>query len=211
MSVEVIIPWRDSGCAARKRALDFVYRLYKDEFSNVTLVDSDEEDFNRANARNRGVEDSKANIVVVADSDLFVPVSQVREAIDVAKTYRGQVRPFTSFGHLSETSTRYFLSNGDHTGITDDQFETLCAPWPGLHGGSFVMLRRLWLEVGGMDEGFIGWGGEDNAFNIRCETKLKNPVKTVNGYAFHLFHPYRRRMSRDNALLLQSYFYGEKS
>ena len=205
MSVDIIIPWRDSGCPARKRALDFVYGLYESHFSNIILCDSSKDEFNRAEARNAGVRKSTADIVVVTDADLFVPVSQIEEAIVIAETFDGQIKPFTAFGHLSEASTQYFLAKGDYASITEAQFDTLSTLWPGVHGGTFVMRRELWDPIGGMDEAFTGWGGEDNAFNILCSSKLKEPLLTLDGYAFHLFHPHRRRMSRENALLLESY------
>ena len=210
MTVDVIIPWRDTGCEYRKKSLEFIFNLYSKNFS-VTLSDSPGKEFNRAAARNSGVFASKADIVVVTDADLFVPVSQISRAISEASKQSAQIRPFSEFGHMGEMATRYFMDSGPYTEITKDQFETLSVLWPGIHGGTFVMRRDLWLKVGGMDENFVGWGGEDNAFNIRCQSRLGSSLTVLDGYALHMFHPYRRRMSRDNALLLLEYQQGDKS
>lgn len=203
MNVEVIMPWRDSGCPARKRAFDFVYSLYSREYP-VRLCDAGGDEFNRAATRNAGVAESSADVVIVADADLFVPLSQIRTAVEVAASTRLQVRPFTQFGHLRENGTVQFIEREDHSMITHERFNTLATLWPGVHGGVFVIQRSLWLEAGGMDERFTGWGGEDNAFNAVCE-EMFGPVHLVQGYAYHLFHPTRRRMSADNAALLDSY------
>jgi len=46
--------------------------------------------------------------------------------------------------------------------------------------------RRAYFELGGMDERFVGWGGEDNEFWDRCK-KLR---RWIWGFAsiIHLWH-----------------------
>jgi GT2 family glycosyltransferase len=39
-----------------------------------------------------------------------------------------------------------------------------------LHGGSIVADRAAYAAIGGFDESFIGWGGEDNDFWDRAAT-----------------------------------------
>lgn len=209
--VEIIIPWRDSGCEYRKRSLNFLYNLYEKHFGSVLLSDSDTHEFNRSRARNLGALSSSSEIIVISDADLFVPIPQLEAAIDKAQTYRNQIRPFSEFGHMNRRSTEFFMSQPVPEEISESKFRSMSTVWPGLHGGTFVMNRELWLSVGGMDENFTGWGGEDNAFNIRCEQYLGCPVGVLDGYAFHFFHPYHRRMSRKNSLLLESYRQGMRS
>jgi hypothetical protein len=54
-------------------------------------------------------------------------------------------------------------------------------------GGSMAITKQAYEEIGGMDEGFVGWGGEDNEFWDRCLTR---PTWTW-GYEpiVHLWHP----------------------
>jgi predicted glycosyltransferase involved in capsule biosynthesis len=49
--------------------------------------------------------------------------------------------------------------------------------------------RKLWDEVGGFDERFVGWGGEDNAFWHACTVISGAEPARVPGYAYHLWHP----------------------
>jgi mannosyltransferase OCH1-like enzyme len=49
--------------------------------------------------------------------------------------------------------------------------------------------RTLWDETGGFDEGFRGWGWEDNAFAAMCETFGSGQhVLRMEGDAWHLWH-----------------------
>jgi hypothetical protein len=54
-------------------------------------------------------------------------------------------------------------------------------------GGSLAITSAAFAAIGGMDEEFVGWGGEDNEFWDRCLTR---PTWTW-GYEpiVHLWHP----------------------
>jgi GT2 family glycosyltransferase len=53
-------------------------------------------------------------------------------------------------------------------------------------GGSFGMARDAFFDIGGFDESFVGWGGEDNEFWERAQTRSVWPF----GYVplVHLWH-----------------------
>ena len=53
-------------------------------------------------------------------------------------------------------------------------------------GGSVAITRAAYERVGGLDEGFVGWGGEDNEFWERAQTVSVWPY----GYVplIHLWH-----------------------
>lgn len=55
-------------------------------------------------------------------------------------------------------------------------------------GGVHVVPRRLWDQVGGYDERFVGWGHEDTAFEAACEA-LAGPIASAGGTVHHLWHP----------------------
>jgi GT2 family glycosyltransferase len=54
-------------------------------------------------------------------------------------------------------------------------------------GGSVAMSRDAFFAIGGYDESFVGWGGEDNEFWERAQTRRVWPY----GYLpiVHLWHP----------------------
>ena len=55
-------------------------------------------------------------------------------------------------------------------------------------GGAFLVRKSLYLEAGGENEAFYGWGMEDQE-RIRRMFILGLPVTQVDGSLFHLFHP----------------------
>jgi hypothetical protein len=67
-------------------------------------------------------------------------------------------------------------------------------------GGSVAITARGYDKIGGMDESFVGWGGEDNEFWDRAQTLRVWPY----GYLpmIHLWHPAQAgKDSTDNAMV----------
>jgi hypothetical protein len=55
-------------------------------------------------------------------------------------------------------------------------------------GAMLMISRENFYKAGGFDERFNGWGYEDNAFMLMCETTIGSYVETDNK-AYHLWHP----------------------
>lgn len=196
---QVIIPWRYSGCEIRLRHFTNLYNFYSKYF-DVIVADNIGR-FNRSAARNSGVERCNQDIVVVLDADNLISPKQIHDAIDLAED-GVLAKPFEWFGYLDEESTKKFY--GGVREISSLSFES--DPRKSFKGGAYVMKRSLWVEIEGMDEGFIGWGGEDDAFHIKCRTN-NIPVKYVDGFCYHLFHPATRILDRKNALKIKKEYY----
>jgi predicted glycosyltransferase involved in capsule biosynthesis len=47
--------------------------------------------------------------------------------------------------------------------------------------------RNIFEQVGGFDEKFVGWGGEDNAFWHSCKIVSGEPLR-IDGFVYHLWH-----------------------
>lgn len=78
-------------------------------------------------------------------------------------------------------------------------------------GGSFVIHRNAFVALGGWDERFVGWGGEDDAFSYRIERSRIACTELDISPAMHLWHARRREATFDqpfyaaNRLLLDDY------
>ncbi|HXH40006.1 MAG TPA: galactosyltransferase-related protein, partial [Thermoanaerobaculia bacterium] len=73
-----------------------------------------------------------------------------------------------------------------------------------LHGGSVAITRGAYAAIGGFDEDFVGWGGEDNDFWERAETLRA----TRFGYLpiVHLWHaPQPEKLQAADAPGVQRY------
>ena len=78
-------------------------------------------------------------------------------------------------------------------------------------GGVFLMRKDKYLEIGGMDERFEGWGGEDDAMSIRMVKSDVTRLIRQHQIGFHLWHPrpkndrYGHQKYLDNIALLRQY------
>lgn len=193
MRQQIILPWRDAGEPWRARHFQFLVDYYGTEFDIV--IGNNDGEFNRSAARNAGVSESTSEIAVIIDADNYIPIEQINQAIKVASDRR-LVKPFMWFGYLTEESTNLFYDVADNP-VVDFEPTYIDPPQTEFTGGAYVMPRSLWLNLGGMDEGFIGWGAEDDAFHLLCK---RNNIKTiyVDGYDYHLYHPAFRITSEYN-------------
>lgn len=57
--------------------------------------------------------------------------------------------------------------------------------------GAIAVPRALWDAVGGFDERFVGWGGEDLAFWSAC-CAIGRRFDRIPGDMFHMWHPRTR-------------------
>lgn len=208
MRQQVVLPWRDAGCSYRKHHFDFLLNYYSQEFD--VIVADNEGDFNRSAARNFGVEQTTSDVVVIIDADNYIPYTQIHEAVRVATRSNNLVKPFQWFGYLTEESTALFYELHENP-VVDFEPTYVDPPQQDFTGGAYVMKKFLWQEVGGMDEGFIGWGAEDDAFHLLCKSKgIK--ARYVEGRDYHLYHPAHRVTSEFNyEKLMKEYVNGNKS
>lgn len=205
VTVDVVIPWRDSGDPYRRAHYWYLRRWYEQGGFRVVVGDCPGE-FNRAAARNAGVRASTADVVAVVDADNLIAPSQVARAADLA-ALGGWAKPFDRFGYLSVESTdRWYVTGEPDPAITWEGD----GPQAGFNGGAYVMSRAAWGALGGMDEAFTGWGAEDDAFTIVARRHLGQP-HIVPGLAYHLWHPAARITSPENyRRLMEEYVNGHQ-
>lgn len=144
--------------------------------------DAGNDKYNRSAAFNYGVRHARGPIILLHDNDMLVPTSYCHDIKDIVSRgyqalnikryvfYLGEsdtAKVLSSFHELSHCTPEYVLQNLEA-------------------GGSMAITRKAYLEVGGMDEDFVGWGGEDNEFWNRCSTL----DRWIWGYlpVIHLWH-----------------------
>lgn len=180
--MKVIVPYRsDNG--HRDRLWAFLRTHYWAGF-DVTVGHHNDGRFNRSKAINHAAKDDW-DIAVIADADTWVPHNQLAEAIDTANTTGRLTAAFTTVAELTKSCTETILAN-----------QTLTTPTSVLRvrrreldtqSSMLVITRDLWDKVGGLDERFNGWGGEDNAFWKTCTLHAGQPER-IHGHAYHLWH-----------------------
>jgi GT2 family glycosyltransferase len=123
--------------------------------------------YNRSRTFNIGFSHAKGKLLVLHDNDMAVPtcygqflLQKFTEGYEVINLKR-------FIFYLSNLSTEMFFEekiNLDQATI-DSIVQNLEA------GGSIAIGREAYRSIGGFDEEFVGWGGEDLEFWERCLTR----------------------------------------
>jgi N-terminal domain of galactosyltransferase len=131
-------------------------------------------------------------ILIVGDADVIAPqtladgvercrqgavaVKPYREIVDLTPEETGRVRG----GEWAFSPTR----PKDSPRSREGQHEFVV-----FAGGLFVIRRDAYLRIGGFDERFLGWGGEDDAMSARIRRMGIPTEEIVTQPALHLWHP----------------------
>lgn len=188
MNVSVVIPWRPAP--GRVELFEAVKQWWGAHFPDFDVIPSDsgQEQFSRGASRNAGVAEASrrgSQVVVVADADTIPEPAAIAAAVEGAAV-DGQVHwPFDRCLYLDESQTAQYLAGGHLPPGSGG----------GASGGVVVASPQAWLAVGGQDERFRGWGGEDDAFR-QAATKTVGAV-THPGRIVCLHHESRFKVSAE--------------
>jgi predicted glycosyltransferase involved in capsule biosynthesis len=138
--------------------------------------------YSRSWAFNVGADLAHGNLLILHDNDMLVPQDYASQML--ARRKEGHevinVKRFV-FYLAKEHSEKIMISEAV---LLDNVPESVVQNLEA--GGSFGISRDAYLAIGGFDESFVGWGGEDNEFWERAQTRKVWP----HGYlpVLHLWH-----------------------
>lgn len=137
----------------------------------VVTIDSDPtKPFNRAGARNacvRYAENVGWEVVVILDADTLPPADLLVKAVEAAQD-GGIHQPFRFCATLApEIAT-------PPGSIVLEQLIAAERIWVS-PGSCYILKPEVYWSLGGQDEGFVNWGGEDAAFMLTAKA-LNVPV-----------------------------------
>lgn len=185
----VVVPWR-GGCPARAAALDWCARQWP--WPVVLGEVRRDEPWVKANAVRAGLDRTNAEIVVIADGDVWCPTESVVEAIDDGVASWGF--PHHGIRRLTPAATvDVMLGELRPTEVSSAHLEE--PPTRAHPGGGVVVLRRDVAEEIPFDRRFVGWGHEDDAYGWALEVLAGMPAEG-GGRLIHLWHPPQERQSR---------------
>lgn len=136
----------------------------------------------RAWTFNIGAQHARADVLVLHDNDMPVPADYA--AWILARTAQGYevLNPKRFVFYLSEAHTQAVFAGG--ADWLDAAPDAIVQNLEG--GGSVAITRAAYAAIGGLDESFIGWGGEDNEFWERAQTRRVWPWAGLP--LVHLWH-----------------------
>ena len=136
----------------------------------------------RSWAFNIGAKHARSPVMVLHDNDMMVPADYCAEVLKLISAGADVVNLKRFIFYLSELHTRRIFSG--EAGLTDEPPLSVVQNLEG--GGSIAITRRAYDAIGGLDESFIGWGGEDNEFWERAMTLKAWPYAALP--LVHLWH-----------------------
>lgn len=187
---EVIVPWRSNGCQHRIKAWEFVRGLYPlGELGWWAIREAPgASPWIKASAVMPAVAESRADIVVLADADVWC--DGLAAAISAVRDGAAWAIPHHDVFRLSEAGTAAYMAGANP--LTVDLAQP---PYPGMQGGGYVVARRETLLEVPLDPFFVGWGNEDWAHGFALHT-LKGPAWRGTEPLIHLWHPPAPRLNR---------------
>jgi len=180
----VIVPYRADG-GHRDRLWAHLLEHYWGKLPHTVVIGNHTVGpFNRSAAINVAA-DRDWDVAVIADSDTWVPRQQLTTAIATARQSGRLTAAFTQVVEIDRRCTAAVLAG---TGSVENfGIEKVRTSGMETQSSMLVIPRRLWDHIGGFDERFVGWGGEDNAFWQAAAILGRQPHR-IPGSAYHLWH-----------------------
>lgn len=153
--------------------------------------------YSRAWAFNVGARAARGGLLAFHDNDMILPRRYAAEIIDVRRRGYEVINLKRFVFYLGARETARVLEGMPIAGGPERVIQNLEG------GGSVAVDRDTFFAIGGFDESFVGWGGEDNEFWERAAVRSVWPW----GYVplVHLHHadqPEKGRRDRRTATLL---------
>lgn len=154
--------------------------------------------YNRSWAFNAGARLARGNVLILHDNDMLCPARYAAEALERSREGWAFLDLKRFLFYFDQTTTRELFETGR---IPSRRPENVLQ---NAQGGSIIATRDAFFALGGFDESFVGWGGEDNEFWERAETT--NRVYAFGYLPFiHLWHPPQSRKQDPDAPAVRRY------
>ena len=144
--------------------------------------------FNRAWGLNVGFRHSSGKAIAFADNDVVVDREILQDSFTLCSDEYDYdaIKPFNKLIDMTEKESGRILGSGRPLDSLQFKGKNIRA------GISFcsaltVFRRNAYEQIGGYDERFVGWGGEDDAMS-RFKIPLLKKAYVVEGNAYHLWH-----------------------
>lgn len=179
------MPYRPNN-AQRQRIWEYNKRLWDDLPVEMCVAEDTNGDgvFSFSKLCNQAFRMSTGENVLIYGVDHIPPTEDHLTEIEELLTEHPWIPAFLRTDFLTQRSTAHLLSGRQNPRLTY-RTDPLCT-------GVLALTRATYLESGGMDERFIGWGWQDAAFRKRLTLQFGTPPDATR-HLTSLWHPLESR------------------
>ena len=204
--ISIIIPFRCSDPDdQRVKNLEWLKRYWRSQLPGAEIVMGEDPDWNRPFSKSIAVNNAaaraKGDIYVIVDADGYISAESVLHCAHEIREARKKGErlwfvPYRQFYRLTQDASKWLLRSDPaqpykfQEPLPDIFMMGENDPHIGHWYGAMIQIcpREAFEIVGGWDERFRGWGGEDAAA-LRAMDTLYAPHKTLPGQVLHVWHP----------------------
>ena len=210
-NVSVLIPYKKSNDAYREKSWEWIKKRYEAIMPNaeICIGYDNEKHYCKSAAVNNAAQKATRDIFIIADADTAFNIDQIENAIE-ALNFHPWVIPYRRRIMLSPQKTNELYKKSPTITLDNSDIEG-CDILGGMCGyqqiGAInIVPRKCFEKVGGFDERFKGWGGEDDAFVAALNTICGHYFRLETDM-WHLYHPPQSQENRGNNLNILYEFY----
>ena len=206
MTLSCIVPWRAGDPEREQNLHACLAGVLAQGLDEVVLVElapvpsginvsagvqvlfvADPTDFNRGRAINEGLHCVDGERVLILDADVLLWENWLhdsRGALEVTPA----LLPFDRVHYLRPSYSDQLRQQAapiGRPGLLHQRAERVSTT---AKGGALWVHRETFWQVGGFDEEYVGWGGEDDDFHMRLEC-VQHVPRLVGWPLLHLWHP----------------------
>lgn len=201
MRVSILVPHRpEPGATGKQRRANWAWiqRRWQAHFPEAQIVVATDGRrtgaFSKSQAVNRAYAKSTGDMLVIADSDSWCDMPQLVAGLHYAAKLGVLVVPWTTAHRLAEADTAQIRDSDPSAPhpITPEIVSRAddYRPSPSTAAMILCITRESFERIGGFDPRFIGWGAEDVAFGLACDTLLgRKHIMPGVAYALHHDRP----------------------
>ena len=140
--------------------------------------------FNRSWGFNVGYKKSMGKYLIFGDNDVIINKTDLNNIINDIKNYK-ILNPYSEIIDTTNNEATEIKNSGKLPSIKRKGRSGI-----NFSGGMVIFEREIFEIIGGWDEDFRGWGGEDDALSFHRIPKIVggDKMKTLNNVAYHLWH-----------------------
>lgn len=187
MKISALIPYKPDG-GVRDYLWSLVKKRYETLLPEIELCVGydDSEPFCRSRAINQAAKQAKGELFLLVDTDVVYDPALIDRIVPLVHSHPWII-PFYNGYRLTAQATERLIREGLPASIQASPEEI---EGNDSFAGAFIniVLRDRFEAIQGMDERFLGWGGEDGALVYSLDTIFGNHYR-LSESIYHLWHP----------------------